>query len=194
LLTARRLWAQAPTKLRVELLDAGKLVLMGVRREAQWWRWDASGGAITGELGTSAAGPLLPPVLDPTLLNPVALLPAMRLEPAGFGMRAGRKVFLARAQARQPWRSRWTRRFEFEFDAEHGTLLRRATFEDGHCLEVTEAIHVRYNAQIKAENFVFVAPDGQPARPAGLPATTSGSQDLDPGETAAAPIAPLRAT
>lgn len=52
---------------------------------------------------------------------------------------------------------------ELEFDAEHGSLLRRAAFEDGQRVWEREAREVHYGTPIDPECFVFVAPDERQA-------------------------------
>jgi hypothetical protein len=53
--------------------------------------------------------------------------------------------------------------YQFEFDCEHGTVLRGAVFDDGVCVQRTETAKVDYGATIDPERFVFVSPDGKPA-------------------------------
>lgn len=175
----RRVWAVVPSDLRVEVLADDRLLRFGIRTQGHWWRWDETAGAITGEIEPSGGGPTVPPLLDPALLNPVALLPLLRLEVAGVGVRAGRRVLIARGAPRRRAR---THSYEFEFDSEHGTILRRAMFVAGICSELTEAVRVSYDTEIDAKAFIFQAPDGQPAIPV-LPAPPRGHvpHDQDPG-------------
>jgi hypothetical protein len=83
----------------------------------------------------------------------------MRLEPTGTGERAGRSVLCARAVPRSTAPNRGALSYELEFDAEHGSLLRRAEFEDGDCVLEREAREVLYNSEIETECFAFVAPE-----------------------------------
>lgn len=161
---ARRIWYENPGRLRIDVLRNTRLVRLGVRDHSDWWRWDEVDGATAGDAQSVQGRPLLPPLLDPPLLDPVRLIPALRLEPAGQGVRAGREVMLARAWPREAPLTRGVLSYELEFDAEHGTTLRRAAFEDGWCFQVTEALKVLYGSPIDAERFVFVSPDGRPAR------------------------------
>jgi bifunctional enzyme CysN/CysC len=162
--SSRRLWFVPPERLRVEIMRNHALVRLGVRNGSAWWRWDDAAGAIAGEAAVEAA-PGLPPLLDPPLLSPARLIPALLLEPTGMGVRAGREVLLARACPRvQPRAGGGVLSYELEFDAEHGTILRRAAFKDGRCFAVTEALQIRYGGDIADERFVFAAPDGQPAQ------------------------------
>jgi hypothetical protein len=54
--------------------------------------------------------------------------------------------------------------YEFEFDTEHGTMLRWAAFQQGQCIQLTEALVALYGNEIDAERFAFAAPDGAPVR------------------------------
>ncbi len=159
----RRVWFVAPDRLRVEIARNQALERLGVRDGLEWWRWDELDGATAGDAGGIEGPLLLPPLLDPPLLNPARLLAGLRLEPTGVGVRAGREVILARAWPRESPRARGALSYELEFDAEHGTMLRRAASEDGRLFQVTEARQVRYGGEIDVERFVFVAPDGRPA-------------------------------
>jgi hypothetical protein len=73
-------------------------------------------------------------------------------------MRAGRKTVVARARARSPSSRVRTVTHEFEFDAEPGTVLCRATLDRGQPVSVTEAVRVQYDRPIEAECFDLAAP------------------------------------
>ncbi len=160
----RRMWFASPDRLRVEILRDHRLERLGVRDRSNWWRWDEFDGATASEAVLVGGASLLPPLLDPPLLDPVRLILTLRLEPAGLGVRADREVLLARAWPREPSLTGAVLSYEFEFDAEHGTMLRHAAVEDGWAVQVTEALQVRYGGEIDAERFVFVPPDGRPAQ------------------------------
>jgi len=83
----------------------------------------------------------------------------VRLKPAGTGERAGRRVLRAQGQPRRPLAARGETRYELEFDAEHGTLLRHAAIQDGERVWEREALEVLYGMTIEPECFVFVSPD-----------------------------------
>jgi len=85
----------------------------------------------------------------------------MRFEPAGTGECAGRRVIRARAALRSQPGARAALSYELEFDAEHGSLLRRVEFEDGQRVWERYAQEVMYDAQIDPGCFEFVAPDGR---------------------------------
>lgn len=161
--SSRRIWFVAPDRLRVEVERNHVLVGLGVRDGSAWWRWDEAVGGIVGDTADEKT-PWLPPLLDPPLLNPVRLISALRLQPAGSGIRAGREVLLVCAKPREQRLGGGALSYELEFDAEHGTVLRRATSKAGRCIAVTEALQVRYGGDIAGERFVFTAPDGQPAQ------------------------------
>jgi adenylyl-sulfate kinase len=188
----RQLWLARPDQLRVEITRGGQLVRLAVRKEQEWWWWDRNEGATTGEIGPASEGRRMPPLLDPPLLTPARLTGSLRLEPSGHGLRAGRPVVFAHARPREKPRSPRELSYEFEFDAEHGTLLRAAAFEDADCVQVTEAIHIAYNVSIDSEQFVFEEPE-TPAHqaPAGHPDASRASVGQGPtnatrGRTAAA--------
>lgn len=165
----RRLWYVSPQRLRVEVMHDGELEGLGVRAGSSWWRWDREQGASTGEIEPAGGSRWLPPLLDPPLLTPARLVGSWRFEPAGDGLRAGRRVTRARARPRRPLPSRDEYSFEFEFDTEHGTVLRRAVFKDGDCVQESEAIEVSYDGPIDLERFVFDPPDNRATlRQAGL--------------------------
>jgi adenylyl-sulfate kinase len=140
-------------------MRGGQLVRLGVRTEREWWRWDPEQGASTGELEPDDGLRRLPPLLDPPLLTPARLVGSWRFDPAGDGFRAGRTVVLAHARPREKPSSRGELSYEFEFDAEHGTVLRRSAFENGHCVQVHEAVEISYDCPIESERFVFDPPD-----------------------------------
>jgi hypothetical protein len=156
--SSRRIWFARPDRIRVELARGTQLERLGVRDGDTWWRWDSSGGARTGRVTQTRGLVGLPPLLDPPLLSPARLIAGLRLQPTGRGVRAGREVVLAHADPRDQPVGRRPVSFELEFDAEHGSVLRREGFEDGCCVQITEALAVSYDAPIMSERFVFVAP------------------------------------
>lgn len=163
LLITRRIWFAHPDRLRVELTDDdGELVRMGVRSGTEWWWWDEISGARSGSTAPAQGGPgTLPRLLSPPLIEAYRLVPMMRFEPTGPGERAGRSVIGARAFPRRQPASRGELAYEFEFDAEHGSVLRRAEFESGLLAREVEARQVAYGAEIEDECFVFRSPDGE---------------------------------
>lgn len=169
ILRTRRIWFVSPALVRVEILRNDVVEWLGVRDETKWWRWDRDNGATSGEIPLVDGVPFPPPMLDPPLLSPVRLISALRLEPVGVGIRADRDVLIARAWPRGTPPSQGPLSYEFEFDAEHGTVLRRAVFEDRRCVQVTEAVEVLYEGRIDREQFVFVAPNGQQVRRIEMP-------------------------
>jgi adenylyl-sulfate kinase len=162
--TTRRIWFQRPDCLRVEVVRNDKLTRIGVRNGADWWRWDHADGAVTGSVVRLGPSLALPPLLDPPLLDPRRLLLALRLESAGVGLRAGREVLRARAWQRQQRRSGDQSCYDLEFDSEHGTMLRHEVLQHGRVVQVTEALEVSFGCAINPDLFVFLAPDGEPAR------------------------------
>lgn len=164
---SRRIWLHAPDRVRVEVMYGRQLVRIGVRDGADWLRWHRVAGVMSGNLSDVVGGRsvIAPALVFPPLIQPAQLLAALRFEPVGKGTRAGREVLAARARARHSSVAAQTLSHEFEFDAEHGTILRRATFEEGEPVSVTEAVAVRYNDPIEPKRFELVPPDGLSARP-----------------------------
>jgi hypothetical protein len=157
----RRFWYENPDRLRVEVVGNQGVVRLGVRDGTRWWRWDQRTGVTTGDLNAdSSVEPAFPPLLDPPLFAPARLLAPLQFEPAGAGVRAGRAVVCARGRPRRRPGFRSTLEYDFEFDAEHGTLLRRAIHERGSCIELTEAVKIRYGAEIEPARFAFDPADG----------------------------------
>ena len=158
--TTRRIWLERPDRLRVEILEDELLIRLGVRTDSHWWRWDAVQGTTSGAAVPDEGGIVtMPPLLTPPVLAVHRLPAIMRLEPAGAGEVAGRQATRARGRPRLPNPARGALSYEFEFDAEHGSLLRRAEFEEGEIVWEREARQVVYNARIDPRCFVFVAPD-----------------------------------
>ena len=146
--TRRRIWFERPDRMRVEILRGGQLLRLGVRDRETWWRWDRVRGVDTGRVAFVDGVPTAPPLLDLPLLAPVSLLAALRFEPAGAGERVGRKVLLARALPRTALTGSGELSFEFEFDLQYGTMLRRARFEDARCVSVTEALAACFDGPV----------------------------------------------
>jgi adenylyl-sulfate kinase len=165
--TTRRVWLERPNHLRVEITEDEMLIRLGVRAGPSWWRWDAINGTTRGSIlpGTTDL-----PQLPQLLLAPGAgirqLMTLMRLEPTGTGERAGRLVVCARAWPRG---QNGSVHHELEFDAEHGSILRRAAFQDGERIWEREAREVHYGTRIDPECFVFVAPDDRQPEPVQAP-------------------------
>lgn len=156
----RRIWLARPDRLRVEILEGEALIGLGVRAGPLWWLWDETRGTTSGSLaGDENASPTLPPMLTAPL-SAVHRLPAtLRLKSAGMGERAGRHVFRAQGWPRRPPAARGDVHYEFEFDAEHGSLLRRAEFDGGERVWEREAQQVVYDCEIDPNCFVFVLPE-----------------------------------
>ncbi|MGH3611007.1 MAG: hypothetical protein ACRDRD_23400, partial [Pseudonocardiaceae bacterium] len=95
-----------------------------------------------------------PPLLCPPILDPARLIADFRLEPLGARVIADRDVYRARGTPRllRPDVDIWD---EFDFDAEHATVLRRAMGEAGRIIAVTEAIEVLYDNKIEPGRFDF---------------------------------------
>jgi hypothetical protein len=73
-------------------------------------------------------------------------------------MRVGREVLVAKAARRQPQRRLSDESVEFEFDARNGAMLRRASFENGRCVQLMEVLAGGFDREIDPERFAFAAP------------------------------------
>ena len=138
---------ERPTRFREESagVQAGKRVT--VRDGDRWVSWDADWGAVTSE---SAEEQGAPSSTHGFLLDPIGLVGALRLDPAGETEIAGRSARLAHAVPRDQPENGWAARVrvgpgadvvELAVDAERGALLRSEALLDGapfHRLEVTE--------------------------------------------------------
>lgn len=164
--TTRRIWLTAPDCVRVEVVHRDELVRLSVVTGERWWDWNCDQGAIYGEPSADrrAGGTFPPPHLIPPLVNPAAVLATLRLQPVGTAVRIGREVVTALAALRRPSHTARPVRYELEFDAQHGTILRRAALDGDELVCVTEAMAIQYDRPIDRRRFVFASPDGQPAR------------------------------
>ncbi len=161
-LMSRRIWMQPPDQIRVEVSLGDELLRLAVRKGSQWWRWDAQQGVSSGSAAPNPDGlATMPSLLSAPMIDVRQLITTVRFEPAGAGERAGRSVVHARGRPRLQPPGRGGLLYEFEFDAEHGSLLRRAEFEDGECMWERRAVAVLYDAQISPGCFVFEEPRDQ---------------------------------
>ncbi len=148
----RRIWAEQPHRIRVELTHGSELEQFGIRNRDRWWRWDRAAGVTVGRVDGPSASP--PSLLDPLLLSPARLIGWLRFEPTGSAVRLGREVVLARARPRNVLPD-VELALDFEIDSEHGVVLRRAAAENGRYVQVTEALDVHFNRPIDPRRFVF---------------------------------------
>jgi hypothetical protein len=161
----RRIWLNPPKRLRVEVTSGHQLVSLGVLDSERWWCWDPDSGPVSSDLTRDqpeSGRP--PPLLTPPLIDPAVLLTALRFEVVGYAARADRKVIRARARPRRSEMLPRALYYELEFDAQHGTILRRAAHDEGHLVSVTEATAIAYDLPIEPARFIFTSPDGQPVR------------------------------
>jgi hypothetical protein len=145
-----------------------------VRNCDSWWRWDEVRGTDSGSIKIHEESLTLPRLLSPVLLQPVKLLALLSFEPGGGGTRLGRDTILARARPREETQTGPTVQFDFEFDAQYGTMLRQARHENGCCVQVTEALAASFNAAIDPSLFEFAAPYPMPGALPTASATSSG--------------------
>jgi hypothetical protein len=154
--TRRRIWLAAPKRVRVEVRHGERIVRLGVHDGTSWWRWDQVEGVESSNGAATAGGGAVPPILDPPVLTPVRVLSGLRLADIGAGERAGREVVTARGQPRErSLGGSQQRRFELEFDAEHGTMLRMAAYEERQCVHLTEATEVAYGRKLDPGLFTW---------------------------------------
>lgn len=150
----RSLWYERPSRLRVEVRQAGRLVIAGVRTDLGWSEWDRTRGVRRSTSSPSDRDSDVPVLLSPTLLAPERLLAWVVVDSVRPSSRMGRDVLVATAMER-----RWSpvppvaRSFVFEFDAETGMLLRRETFDGERRLALTEAIAVAFNPPLEGATF-----------------------------------------
>jgi hypothetical protein len=172
----RRIWSNAPDCLRIEVVRGGELLRLGILHGEDWWCWERGSAPISGELfpGARAGWIPPPPLLTPPLVDPSRLLPGLRFEIVGSGMRIGRRVVSARALPRRAAVSARGLQYEFDFDAEHGTILRGTTMTSGHIVSVTEAVTAVYDGPMDPEQFVFSLPGLPSSR--GIPSKPVTSQ------------------
>lgn len=153
--TSRRIWLHAPGRLRVEVVRDGEVVCVAVRNGTRWWRSARASSPDTGDLA-SADGGRLPPVLDPALLTPARLLGWLRLQPTGTASQVGREVITARAAPRDEFAATSKGLLcELAFDAQHGVMLRMATYRAGWCVERTEAMAIAYDLSLEPALFTW---------------------------------------
>lgn len=157
--TRRRIWYEYPGRVRVEVVDGTELVRLGVRDGDRWWTWDRVGGDASGIVSDVDDARTTPPLLTPPLLTPARLVGYLRLHLAGTGVRLGRPVLLAHAEPKITVPDTAGLSFEFEFDSEYGTVLRRAASRNGRCVQLTEARTIRFHTLTEADRLAFVQPD-----------------------------------
>lgn len=149
----RHIWFRSPASLRVEMRRNHRLVRFGIRDGTRWWRWDEREGDSEGEVTGPAPVSPLPPLLDPPVLTPARVLARTRLETHGVGVRAGRNVVLAHGRMRGLTAPSPGIRHELEFDAEHGIMLRAATFVNERCVESMEALSIEFDGALEPALF-----------------------------------------
>jgi hypothetical protein len=135
----RRIWAERPNRIRVEVHRDGACVRVGVRDGEQWRRWDSIHGEDHGSVTASDGFAAVPPLLRSALLAPALLIGSLRFQAAGAGILLGRQVVLAQAGPRfsSELSGRW--RHDFAFDVETGVVLRRASAVNDQQVQLTEA-------------------------------------------------------
>ena len=150
----RRVWFQAPDRLRVEVIRRGRLVRVGIRSGNRWACWDPVRGVSRGHAaGSPHLDRAIPPFLDPALIAPERLLSELRLEPAGEAVRVGRPVLCVKAWPRRPLGTGSEVHYAIEIDAEYGIPLKHATHRASRCVLVTEAQKVAYGIALDGTRF-----------------------------------------
>ena len=147
-----------------------------VRDGTDWLSWDAAWGTVSNEVEDGA-----PSASYAFLLDPVAIVGELRLEPTGRTEHAGRPAVLARGLPREgPTVGGMLLRlgagadvFELVVDAERGALLRAEALLDGEPFRRFDVTRVAYEP-IDPTTFEVTAPPDAPAaapwpRPVALP-------------------------
>lgn len=151
----RRVWLKRPDLVRVELLQAGRLMRLGVRNGRTWSRWDHDLGYTSGD--GSADSPV-PPLLDPMFLSPARLIGLFRFEAIAEDTRGGVRVVIAHATRRDAPPEGKDISYEFVVDARHGSILRSAAFDAGRCVRSTEVLTAQFDVAVDRDRFVFREP------------------------------------
>ena len=146
----RRIWFEAPARLRVEVWQGAKILQLGIRDDRSWRTWSEGQGEQGSEDGLIAE---VPPLLDPPLLRPMRLCATLRLEPIAIGSRLERKVIVADAEPRFAPASGSDTRYRFEFDARMGTVMYSSLSRDWRAIQTAEVTTVEYNIDIPRERF-----------------------------------------
>jgi outer membrane lipoprotein-sorting protein len=170
--TITRLWVELPGRARQETAMtfggrsyASLLVIDG----ENWWRHDSTSGATTNIGDDRRIGP---GGVGGDMLDPSDLL-ADRLEVVGRTTVAGRAGIAVRctpAPASVVERQGHARHdlgdaLDVVVDEERGILLRRASLLDDEPISVSEVTEIAFDETLPPDTFVFVSPDGEPARP-----------------------------
>lgn len=156
----RHIWAEWPQRVRVEGWGKHRIQALGVRAPDRWWRWREGEGSSTRRISDETQFEEVPPILAPLILTPLAVAMNVKLEYCGRGQRLGRPVILASGRAFTDGADAGVVR-EFEFDADYGVMLRRAVFQNGDLVQLTEAARVRFGAAEKCRE-PFADPRGEP--------------------------------
>lgn len=147
-----------------------------VRDGDAWWAWDKRNGASSNQ-GDLTLGRDVGQEVS-LMLDPTALLGALRFIPTGRGTVADRETFSADAVPRLTDPQRPPRAFELhqlgsgadryalEVDAERGVLLQATAVHDGEAFHRITTDWVVFDQPIDPERFVFVAPAGEDVQPA----------------------------
>jgi hypothetical protein len=164
-----RIWRDGE-RCRVEHQGGPRDGYYAVADGALWWMWDERGGAHSNQddpsLGSGVGDELQ------TMLNPVPLLSALRLEPTGYSEIAGRPTVSARGVPR-PHDTRHGLAFELhelgagadfyelEVDRQLGVLLAATAIRDGQPFHAITTIAAAFDQPIADERFSFEPPAGE---------------------------------
>ena len=169
---------ESPTRYREEAAGVQSGSRYVVRDGERWVSWDADWGAVTNET-EQEGGP--PSTLYAFLVDPVALVAAYRLEPAGETEVAGRPAFRVRAVPRPGadigggvvfHLGAGAEELDLAVDAERGALLRAEAQVGGEPFRRLEVSEIAFGP-IPSETFLPTLPPGAVAsgwpRPERLP-------------------------
>jgi outer membrane lipoprotein-sorting protein len=162
-----RLWIERGGRTRAEF-SMGNETVSVVFDGPTWWSWSPHAGGMTNRGATNhghGSGPA------GTLINPTALMGALRLELLGKDTLLGRDVFRVRGLPRARLGNEHENALHelgigaddylLSVDAERGVVLRsEARFRD-QPFTVIEMTEVAFDADLPAETFTVVLPEGE---------------------------------
>jgi hypothetical protein len=170
----RRIWADQPDRVRVELVQGTRLLRVGVRNGSGWHRWDCDAGHHEGTITNPLTEADLPPLLRPPLLSPAQLIGSLWFEPSEprNATYLDRPVLAARARPRtsEPGTNAITT--EFCFDADTGVVLQRQQVVDGRPVQVTQASQITFDEAVPGELFALDLPQAGPGSTGGVVSRT----------------------
>jgi hypothetical protein len=152
------MWFDWPDRMRVQIEEIGGPRFVAVRCGSRWSRWESMGGITHGDVASARDIVDVPAMLKPMIFAPLAFVASLSLELVGAGVRARRPV--VQVVARQQGVAGTELYDELEVDGEHGVMLRRATYVNGQCVHILEAVRASFG--VRCGPAVFVLDSHQP--------------------------------